>query len=268
MSLPNLPMVLVNIILMDADELDERSNVRQVIYNKISKNHEFRSKFKQKYLQDFAKIAKLIKFKISNPPEITLILPATISTPPREQIRFCNREQTKEEREATVSRLKPAIIVKFPIRYTCYDENDDYFDYYKWSYCSFDNGYVFIEKKSCEVEDFDDYFFRFHRGSICLDGHIFPIFRMPSRPVEIYKQKGDQNPFDIDICTEIKYLEKELGMKVWQKDNYSLSYNFYDETTENLSSGTLTKQEAVFLVPHYDPYDGPDSEPEYDYYSD
>ena len=259
--MPNLPMNIVNRIIRDADILDKRKNIRRFIYNKISGNHEFRAKFRRGYLKKFATVEKCLLFKLRNPPKFTLILPATASSPFRELIRFRDCVQTKEEREATVSRMKDAMIVKFPQKTHQYADGSGEFEY-KYSYCSFDNGCVFIESNT--YNDEDDYYLSFWRGYICLDGRTFPIFDMPESSKN-YLETPDQNPFGIDNCTQIRYLEKELGQKVRIPSGSQSFCYVYDEEKGMWSYNqeyNFTEKEARFLVPFYE-------EPDYDeYYSD
>jgi len=154
--------------------------------------------------------------------------------------------------------MRPAIVYKFPKKmqtYSCGSEME-----YRYSYCSFDNGCVFIEKNT--IPDDDDYYLFFYRGYICLNGHTFPIFDMPVA-LHSEQETPDQNPHGIDNCTEIKYLEKELGQKV-RIPNYSqTNYTVYDEEKKEWSYYHFTTQEARFLVPFYE-----EPEPDYGYYSD
>ena len=122
---------------------------------------------------------------------------------------------------------------------------------------------VFVEKNT--IPDDDDYYLFFWRGYICLDGHTFPIFDMP-RSLNNSQETPEQNPHGIDNCTEIKYLEKELGQNV-RIPNYSqTNYTVYDEEKKEWLRSQeyyFTPQEARFLVPFYE-----EPEPDYGYYSD
>jgi hypothetical protein len=260
-SLPILPMNIVNRIMRDADILAKKKNIRRFIYNKVSGNHEFRCQFRQWFLKKFIKVENCLRFKLQNPPQVTLILPTTIDTPFKELVRFRNSDQTPEEREAIVSRMRPVTIVKFPQKTHHYKDGGEM--EYRYSYCSFDDGHVFIEKNT--LDDDDDFYLLFWRGYICLDGRTFPIFNMPNSDYN-YLETPDQNPHGINNCTEIKFLEKELGQKV-RIPNYSqTNYSVYDEDKKDwcwTNDCVFTEKEARFLVPHFE-------EPDYydDYYSD
>jgi len=260
-SLPILPMNIVNRILRDADILAKRKNIRRFIYNKVSGNHEFRTQFRRWFLKKFVKLDNCLRFKLQNPPQITLILPTTVDTPFRELNKFRNSDQTPEEREATVSRMRSATIVKFPQKTHIYPDGVEM--EYRYSYCSFANGHVFIEKNT--LDDDDDYYLCFYRGHICLDGRTFPIFAMPNSGYN-YLETPDQNPHGIDNCTEVKFLENELGQKVRIPNHSQTNYAVYNEERKEWSwcnNYVFTEKEARFLVPHFE-------EPDYydDYYSD
>ena len=261
-SLPILPMNIVNRIMRDADILAKKKNIHRFIYNKVSGNHEFRCQFRRWFLNKFIKVDNCLRFKLRNPPQITLILPTTVNTPVRELNRFRNDDQTPEEREATVSRMRPATIMKFPQKTHHYKDGGEM--KYKYSYCSFDDGYIFIEKNT--IPDDDDYYLLFWRGYICLDGRTFPIFDMPNSSHEFHWVPWRLLPRGIDSCAEVKYLEKELGQKV-RIPNYSqTNYSVYDEEKKDwcwTNDCVFTEKEARFLVPHFE-------EPDYcdDYYSD
>jgi hypothetical protein len=259
-SLPLLPMNIVNRILRDADILAKRKNIRRFIYNKVSANHEFRAIFRKGYLKKFAAVGECMRFKMQNPPQFTLILPRTVLTSSREVMSFTrNCVQTPEEREATVSRMRPAMIYKFPQK----TDTDAYGGEmeYKYSYCAFDNGCVFIEKNT--FEDEDDYYLLFYRGYICLDGRTFPIFAQPESHHN-HQETPEQNPHGIDNFTEIRYLEKELGQKVRIPGNSQSDCKVFDEETRQwIWNCFFTNEEARFLVPFYE-----EPEEDYGYYSD
>jgi len=253
-SLPILPMNVVNRIIRDAAILHGEKSIPKFKFSKSKRQYIYRAKFRKRYLRQFANIERLLRFKANNPPEFTLILPTTVNTPFMELNRFRDCIQTPEEREATVSRMKPAVVYKFPQKthtYSCGSEME-----YRYSYCAFDNGCVFIEKNT--LNDDDDYYLFFWRGYICLDGHTFPIFDMPA---SLHNHHED-NPHGIDNCTQIKYLEKELGQHV-RIPNYSqTNYTVYDEEKKEWLRSQeyfFTEKEARFLVPFYE---------EPDYYSD
>lgn len=132
---------------------------------------------------------------------------------------------------------------------------------YRYSYCSFDSGHVFIEKNT--LLDDDDYYLLFWRGYICLDDRTFPIFETP----EMLHNYQENNPHGINNCTEVRYLEKELGQKVQIPRNSQTICRVYDEDKKEWSYSrdySFTEKEARFLVPFYE-------EPEScyeDYYSD
>jgi hypothetical protein len=256
-SMPILPMNIVNRIIRDAAILHREKSIPKFKFSKASQKYIYRAKFRKRYLRQFANVEWLLRFKLQNPPEFTLILPTTWMTPSRELNKFRERVQTPEEREATVSRMRPAMIIKFPKKTKTSPTGD--FVEYKYSYCSFDNGHVFIEKNT--LPDDDDYYLFFYRGYICLDGCTFPIFDMPES-LHNYQETPDQNPHGIENCTEIKYLEKELGQKV-RIPNYSqTNYAVYDEEKKKWSYYNFSRQEAWFLVPFYE-----EPEPDYGYYS-
>jgi hypothetical protein len=258
-SLPILPVNIVNRILRDAAILHGEKSIPKFKFSKATRQYIYRAKFRKRYLRKFANIERLLRFKVNNPPEFTLILPTTWTTPFRERFNiFRDWEQTPEEREATVSRMRPAMVVKFPQKTHTYSSGSEM--EYKYSYCTFDNGCVFVEKNT--IPDDDDYYLFFWRGYICLDGHTFPIFDMP-RSLNNSQETPEQNPHGIDNCTEIKYLEKELGQNV-RIPNYSqTNYTVYDEEKKEWSYYYFTPQEARFLVPFYE-----EPEPDYGYYSD
>jgi hypothetical protein len=169
--------------------------------------------------------------------------------------------------------MKPATIVKFPLKVTrrphSWYEDEIVEERRKYSYCNFENGHIFIEKTENDDDD-DDYIYGdsvFYRGYICLDGSIFPIFDMPM-PVSLHKYQvtSDQNPHGIDNCTEIKYLEKDMGPKVRVMRDSQTNYEVYDETTQQWNwhqDYRFNPQEARYLVPFYE-----EPEPDYDgYYS-
>jgi len=261
-SLPILPVSIVNRILRDAAILHGEKSIPKFKFIKAARQYIYRAKFRKRYLRKFANVEWLLRFKVNNPPEFTLILPTTWTTPFRERFNsFRDWEQTPEEREATVSRMRPAMVVKFPQKthtYSCGSEME-----YKYSYCAFDNGCVFVEKNT--IPDDDDYLLFFWRGYICLDGHTFPIFDTPTS-LNNSQETPEQNPHGIVNCTEIKYLEKELGQNV-RIPNYSqTNYTVYDEEKKEWLRSQeyyFTPQEARFLVPFYE-----EPEPYYDYYSD
>jgi hypothetical protein len=261
-SLPILPVNIVNRILRDAAILHGEKSIPKFKFSKAAQQYIYRAKFRKRYLRKFANIERLLRFKVNNPPEFTLILPTTWTTPFRERFNiFRDWEQTPEEREATVSRMRPAMVVKFPQKTHTYSSGSEM--EYKYSYCTFDNGCVFVEKNT--IPDDDDYYLFFWRGYICLDGHTFPIFDMP-RSLNNSQETPEQNPHGIDNCTEIKYLEKELGQNV-RIPNYSqTNYTVYDEEKKEWLRSQeyyFTPQEARFLVPFYE-----EPEPDYGYYSD
>lgn len=259
-SLPILPMNIVNRILREAAALHGEKSVPKFIFSKAKQQYIYRARFRKRYLRQFAAVGNCMRFKMRNSPQFTLILPTTVFTPSREVIRFRDSIQTPEEREATVSRMRPAVIYKFPQKthtYSCGSEME-----YRYSYCAFDNGCVFIEKNT--LLDDDDYYLLFYRGYICLDGHTFPIFDQPES-LHNYQETPEQKPHGIDNCTEIKYLEKELGQKV-RIPNYSqTNYTVYDEEKNEWSYSQdylFTEKEARFLVPFYE-----EPEEDYGYYS-
>jgi hypothetical protein len=254
-SLPLLPVNIVNRILREAAVLHREKSIPKFIFSKAKQQYIFRARFRKRYLRrHFANVEQLLRFKANNPPEFTLILPTTVNTPFRELNKFRYRDQTPEEREATVSRMRPATIVRFPQKthaYSCGSEME-----YRYSYCLFDNGHVFIEKNT--LLDDDDYYLLFWRGYICLDGRTFPIFDVPNSS----NNYQEDNPHGINNCAEVRYLEKELGQKV-RIPNYSqTNYTVYDEEKKEWSYSrdhSFTEKEARFLVPFYE---------EPDYYSD
>jgi len=259
--MPNLPVNIVNRIIRDAAILHGEKSIPKFTFSKAKQQYIYRVKFRNRYLKKFANIERLLRFKVNNPPEFTLILPTTVDTPFRELVRFRNSDQTPEEREATVSRMRPATIVKFPQKTHTYPDGVEM--EYRYSYCSFANGHVFIEKNT--LDDDDDYYLCFYRGHICLDGRTFPIFAMPNSGYN-YLETPDQNPHGIDNCTEVKYLEKELGQKVRIPNHSQTNYAVYNEERKEWSwcnNYVFTEKEARFLVPHFE-------EPDYydDYYSD
>ena len=72
----------------------------------------------------------------------------------------------------------------------------------------------------------------------------------------------ENNPHGINNCTEVRYLEKELGQQV-RIPNYSqTNYTVYDEEKKEWLRSQeyyFTEKEARFLVPFYE---------EPNYYSD
>ncbi len=261
-SPPNLPVNIVNRIIREAAILHGEKSVPKFIFSKAKQQYIYRAKFRKRYLRQFANLELLLRFKLKNPPNFTLIFPTTVDTPFGELNRFRNCVQTPEEREATVSRMMPTMVVKFPKKTHTYPDGVEM--EYMYSYCAFDNGHVFIEKNT--LDDDDDYYLLFYRGHICLDGHTFPIFDMPES-FHSYQETPEQNPHGIDNCTQVKYLEKELGQKA-RIPNYSqTNYAVYNEEKKEWcwsNNYIFTKKEAKFLVPDYE-------EPEScyeDYYSD
>lgn len=257
-SLPLLPVNIVNRILREAAVLHGEKSIPKFIFSKAKQQYIFRARFLKRYLRrQFANIERLLRFKANNPPEFTLILPTTVDTPFMELNRFRDCIQTPEEREATVSRMRPATIVKFPKKTHTYSDGVEM--EYMYSYCSFDNGHVFIEKNT--LDDDDDYYLLFWRGYICLDGRTFPIFETP----EMLHNYQEDNPHGINNCTEVRYLEKELGQKVRIPNQSQTNYAVYNEERKDWSwcnNYVFSEKEARFLVPHFE-------EPEYydDYYS-
>ena len=257
--MPNLPVNIVNRIIRDAAILHGEKSVPKFTFSKAQQQYIYRAKFCRRYLRQFANVERLLRFKLQNPPEFTLILPTTVDTPFGELARFRNSDQTPEERKATVSRMRPATIVKFPKKTHTYSDGVEM--EYRYSYCSFDNGHVFIEKNT--LDDDDDYYLSFYRGHICLDGRTFPIFDMP----ESFHNYQETNPHGIDNCTEIKFLEKELGQKARLPNRSPTSYAVYNEEKNEWcwsNNCVFSEKEARFLDPFYE-------EPEScyeDYYSD
>lgn len=269
-DLPNLPVNIVNRIIREAAILHREKSIPKFTFNKAAQKYIYRAKFRKRYLRQFANIERLLRFKANNPPEFTLILPTTWGTPREELSKFRDCVQTKEQREATVSRMRPATIVKFPLKITrrphSWYEDEMVEERRKYSYCSFENGHVFIEKTENDDDD-DDYNYGhsvFYRGYICLDGSAFPIFDMPEA-LHSEQETPDQNPHGIDNYTEIRHLEKELGPKVRILRDSQTSYEVYDEVTQQWNwhhDYRFTPQEARFLVPFYE-----EPEPDYGYYS-
>ena len=255
-SLPLLPVNIVNRIIRDAAVLHGEKSVPKFIFSKAKQQYIFRARFRKRYLRRrFANVEQLLRFKANNPPEFTLILPTTVNTPSSELNKFRDCIQTPEEREATVSRMRPATIVRFPQKTHTYPNGNEM--EYRYSYCSFDNGHVFIEKNT--LLDDDDYYLLFYRGYICLDGRTFPIFETP----EMLHSYQEDNPHGINNCTEVRYLEKDLGQKVQIPRNSQTICRVYDEEKKEWSYSrnySFTEKEARFLVPFYE-------EPE-EYYSD
>jgi len=253
-SLPLLPVNIVNRILREAAVLHGEKSVPKFIFSKATQQYIYRAKFRKRYLRKFANVERLLRFKANNPPEFTLILLTTVNTPFMELNRFRDCIQTPEEREATVSRMRPATIVRFPQKTHQYKDGVEM--EYRYSYCSFENGHVFIEKNT--LLDDDDYYLLFWRGYICLDGRTFPIFKTP----EMLHNYQENNPHGINNCTEVRYLEKELGQQV-RIPNYSqTNYTVYDEEKKEWLRSQeyyFTEKEARFLVPFYE---------EPNYYSD
>ena len=258
--MPYLPVNVVNRMIRDNAILRGENSIPKFIFSKAKQQYVFIAKFRKRYLRQFANIEQQLRFKLQNPPEFTLILPTTVDTPFRELNRFRNSDQTPEEREATVSRMRPATIVRFPQKTHTYPNGNEM--EYRYSYCSFDNGHVFIEKNT--LGDDDDYYLLFYRGYICLDGRTFPIFETPEM-LHNYQETPDQNPHGINNCTEVRYLEKELGQKVQIPRNSQTICRVYDEEKKEWSYSrdySFTEKEARFLVPFYE-------EPDYkDYCSD
>lgn len=269
--LPLLPVNIVNRIVREAAILHGAKSIPKFTFSKAKLQYIYRAKFRKRYLKRFANVERLLRFKLQNPPEFTLILPTTWTTPFRELNRFRNNEQTPQERKATVSRMRPATIVKFPLKVTrrphSWYEDEMVEERRKYSYCSFENGHVFIQKTENDYDD-DNYTYGdsvFYRGYICLDGSTFPIFDMPES-LHNYQETPDQNPHGIDNCTEIKYLKKELGPKVRIVRNSQVSYEVYNEATQKWNWNQeyyFAPQEARFLVPFYE-----EPEPDYEYYSE
>lgn len=265
-SLPILPVNIVNRILRDAAILHGEKSIPKFKFSKAAQQYIYRAKFRKRYLRKFANVERLLRFKANNPPEFTLILPTTWMTPREELNRFRDCVQTPEEREATVSRMRPAMIVKFPLKITrrphSWYEDEIVEERRRYSYCGFENGHVFIEKTENDYDD-DDYSYGdsvFYRGYIYLDERTFPIFDMPES-LHNCQETPDQNPHGIDNCTEIKYLEKELGQKVRIIRDSQTNYEIYDEETQQWNWNQdyfFTQQDARFLVPFYE-------EPEPDY---
>jgi len=269
--MPNLPVNIVNRIIRDAAILHGEKSIPKFTFSRATEQYIYRAKFRKRYLKKFANIERLIRFKVNNPPKFTLILPETWLSPREELSRFRDCIQTKEQREEIVSRMRPATIVKFPLVITrrphSYYEDEIVEERRKYSYCSFENGHVFIQKTENDYDD-DDYMYGdsiFYRGYICLDGCTFPIFDMPSS-LHNYQETPDQNPHGIDNCTQIKYLEKELGPKVRIMRNSQTNYEVYNEEAQQWNCSKkyiFTPQEARFLVPDYE-----EPEPDYEYYSE
>jgi hypothetical protein len=269
--MPNLPVNIVNRIIRDAAILHGEKSIPKFTFSKAKQQYIYRAKFRKRYLKKFVNVERLLRFKVNNPPEFTLILPTTWTTPFMELNKFRDCLQTPEERHATVSRMRPATIVKFPLVITrrphSWYEDEIVEERSKYSYCTFENGHVFIKKNESDEDD-DDYMYGysvFYRGYISLDGSTFPIFDMPVS-LHNYQETPDQNPHGIDNCTQIKYLEKELGPKVRIIRDSQTNYEVYDEATQKWNWSqeySFTPQEARFLVPYYE-----EPEPDYGYYSD
>lgn len=265
--MPNLPVNIVNRIIREAAVLHGEKSIPKFIFSKAKKQYIYRAKFRKKYLRQFKNIERLLLFKLQNPPEFTMILPTTWMTPRGELTKFSDCIQTPEERDTTVTHMTPAMIVKFPLKITSrqhhWYEDELVYDRRKYSYCSFENGHVFIEKSNddddadCDSFSYEELLFR--RGYICLDGRIFPIFDMPDS-FNSYQETPDQNPNGIDNYIQIKYLEKEIGCKVYVQRNGQPGYNVYDEATQEWLGYRFTRQEANFLVPFYE-----EPEPDYNY---
>lgn len=266
-----LPMNIVNRIIREAAILHREKSVPKFIFSKVTQKYIYRARFRKRYLRQFANVERTLRFKVNNPPEFTLILPTTWMSSREELNRFRDCDQTPKEREATVSRMRPATIVKFPLviarRSHSWYEDEVVEERRKYSYCSFENGHIFIEKTENDYDD-DDYIYGdsvFYRGYICLDGRTFPIFDMPES-LQNCQETPDQNPHGIDNCTQIKYLEKELGPKVRIIRDSQTNYEIYDEASQQWNWSreySFTIQDARFLVPYYEE---PEPEPYYDSY--
>jgi hypothetical protein len=258
--MPNLPVNIVNSIIRDAAILHEEKSIPKFIFSNVTQKYIYRARFRKRYLRQFANVERLLRFKSQNPPEVTLILPTTWMTPREELNRFRDCVQTPEEIEATVSRMRPAMIVKFPLNITrrphSWYEDEFVEERRRYSYCSFENGHVFIEKTENDYDD-DDYSYGdsvFYRGYISLDGRTFPFFDMPES-LHNYQETPQQNPHGIDNCSQIKYLEKELGQKVRIIRDSQTNYEIYDEETQQWNRSqeySFTTQDARFLVPFYE----------------
>jgi hypothetical protein len=260
---PNLPTNVLNRIIRDAAILEGKNSFPKFIFSNAKQRYIFRARFRKRYLKRFINLERLLRFRLLNPPEFTMILPSTVATYPEEQrLAFLNESQTDEERNNTLSRMKSAMIIKFPQKIIrCLDGDDDKSEsdsesesewrgvisgeINKYSYCDFDNGYIFI-KQVQDLDNADECFPMFYRGYICLDGRIYPIFDKPEADYYCFTK----NKFE--SLTEVRYLEKELGMFVHiPKASYKY-FEFYNEENHKWSSGSFTREEARFLIPFYE----------------